>query len=176
MSNNKQNITVRPRKAIIIHWFNAFCWMLLTISGLGIVRGDMRFMPQGFAEWLQNLVYGQFNLIVGHSVLGIIWTVVLLLFTLANWREVIWPFLQKVLTLTPATIIADSKFMVITIANLFGRLKHISLPPANRYNGAQRLLGTMIIASSLIIIATGITMFFLFIFTQLMVDGVIFRW
>ena len=166
----------RPKKVIRLHWFNAVCWLVLTISGLGIIRGDLRFMPQGYAEWLQNMTGGQFNLIVGHSLLGTLWMTVFVLFTLFNWSDVVYPFLKKVLSITPGAVIKDMISMVVAIANLFGLMKNVKLPPEGRYNGAQRLLGTMIIMSSVVIAITGMLMFVLFLLTPMVVDGVIFRW
>jgi len=169
-------VYARPGKVIALHWFNAVCWLVLTFSGLGIIRGDLRFMPKGFAEWVQNTVGGQFNLIVGHSTLGLIWSGVMLLFIAFNWREVVWPFLKHVLSITPGAIIADGWSMALELGQLFGLFKKVPLPPAGRYNGAQRLLGTMILASGALIILTGTVMFFLFLFTSLMVDSAVFRW
>jgi len=166
----------RPKKSIRMHWFNAICWLVLTISGLGIIRGDLRFMPAGYAEWVQNSLGGQFNLIIGHSLLGTVWMMVFVLFILFNWKEVVYPFLSKVLSVTPGSIIRDMIQMAVDMAGLFGLLKKVKLPPAGRYNGAQRLLGTMIIMSSLAIAFTGMLMFVLFIFTPMVVDGAIFRW
>lgn len=166
----------RPLKVIRLHWFNAIAWLLLTVSGLGIVRGDLRFMPEGFAEWMQNLLGGQFILISGHSILGLIWVGVFTLFTLANLNSVVFPFLKKIISITPRDIIADLYSMMVSIANLFGLLKSIKLPPSGRYNGAQRMLGTMIIASCLVIAGSGILMFVLFLLTPMFVDGLIFQW
>ncbi len=176
--NNPQGkmVFTRPKSVIRIHWFNAVSWLLLTVSGLGIVRGDLRFMPAGFTEWMQSVVGGQFNLIVGHSLYGIIWATILAAFAIANWNNVMLPFLKRVLTLTPASILTDMKSMGITIAQLFGLLKKAELPPVGRYNGAQRLLGTMILVSGVLITLTGVAMFIMFLFTELMVKGAIFRW
>ncbi len=169
-------VYARPGKSIAVHWFNAVCWLVLTFSGLGIIRGDLRFMPYGFAEWMQNAVGGQFNLIISHSMLGLLWSGVLVLFTALNWREVVWPFLKHVLSITPGAIIADAWSMGLELAQLFGLFKKVPLPLAGRYNGAQRLLGTMILASGALIMLTGTVMFFLFIFTGLMIDSGVFRW
>ena len=175
-TTERKMVYTRPRKTIALHWFNAACWLVLTVSGMGIIRGDMRFMPYGYAEWMQNAFGGQFNLIVSHSVLGLIWSGVLVLFTALSWREVTWPFLKNVLSITPGRIIADAWSMAIDISHLFGLFKNVKLPPAGRYNGAQRLLGTMILASGALIMLTGTVMFFLFIFTGLMVSGAVFQW
>ncbi len=166
----------RPKKVIRLHWFNVVMWFTLTFSGLGIIRGDLRFMPEGYAEWMQNLVAGQFNLIMGHSILGIIWMTVFILFTAFNWHEVVFPFLKKVLSITPKAIYNDMIFMGVSIANLFGLLKNIKLPPAGRYNGAQRLLGTLILLSCVVIALSGSIMFVLFLLTPAVIDGAVFQW
>ena len=175
-TGGKRLVFARPKRVIRLHWFNAVMWLLLTVSGLGIVRGDLRFMPRGFAEWMQNLVGGQFNLINGHSIIGLIWAGVFAVFTLANWNEIVWPFLKKILSITPRAIVTDLTQMVVGIANLFGLLKNVELPPQGRYNGAQKLLGTMILFSGVAIAVTGTVMFLLFLFTPMVVDGFVFRW
>lgn len=171
-----QLVFARPKRVIRLHWFNAVCWLVLTLSGLGIIRGDLRFMPHGYAEWLQNSVGGPFNLIVGHSLLGLLWFGVFVVFTAFNWNSIVYPFLKKVLSITPWSVLSDLKQMGVAIAQLFGFLKHVELPPSGRFNGAQRLLGTLIIFSSLAIIASGVLMFGLFLFTPVFVDGAVFRW
>jgi len=80
------------------------------------------------------------------------------------------------LSITPRRVINDAWSMAIDISHLFGLFKNVKLPPAGRYNGAQRLLGTMILASGAMIMLTGTVMFILFIFTGLMVSGAVFQW
>ncbi len=171
-----QLVFARPKRVIRLHWFNAVTWLVLTLSGLGIIRGDLRLMPEGYAEWLQNAVGGPFNLILGHSLLGLLWATVFIVFTALNWNSIVYPFLKKVLSVTPKSILNDLKQMGVAIAQLFGFLKGVELPPSGRFNGAQRLLGTMIIFSSLAIVASGVLMFTLFLITPVIVDGAVFRW
>lgn len=172
----KRMVFSRSKKVIRLHWFNAGVWLLLTLSGLGIIGGDLSFMPQSYSEAVQRMAGGQFNLITGHSILGLIWVGVFVLFTLFNWKEVVFPFLKQVLSLTPKAIIADGTQMIVDIGGLFGFFKAVKLPPAGRYNGAQRLLGTLILLSSAGIAVTGTVMFALFLFTPFVVDGTIFQW
>jgi len=155
-------ILVRPKSVIFLHWFNAICWFLLTPSGLGIIRGDeLRLIPAGWSEFLQNLVGGNANLVLIHSVLGIVWTAVIVLFTLIYLNSVVLPFLKKVLSITPKNIWDDVIYMAKAIVGLFApKQPEQELPPSDRYNGAQRLLGTMIIACSIAIAVTGLAMFF----------------
>lgn len=161
---------------IRLHWFNAVVWLLLTVSGLGIIRGDVALMPEGYANAVQGLVGGQFNLITGHSLLGLLWVGVFTLFTLFNWKEVVYPFLKKILSVTPRAVLADATQMVVDIGGLFGLFKSVRLPPAGRYNGAQRLLGTLILLSSVVIALSGTVMFVLFLFTPVFVDAALFQW
>lgn len=168
-------ILVRPKNVIYLHWFNAVCWLLLTPSDLGIISGEViRIIPVGWSEFLQNLVGGNANLVLIHSVLGIIWSTVILLFTLLNWNSVVVPFLKNVLSLTPKKIIGDIGFMVQAIVGLLTLSKtDKELPPSGRYNGAQRLLGTMLLACSITIAVTGLAMFF---GPNISVAPEIFRW
>lgn len=80
------------------------------------------------------------------------------------------------MSITPKSIFNDLFYMMVSIANLFGLMKNVKLPPAGRYNGAQRLLGTLIILSCMVIALTGSVMFVLFILTPIAIDGAVFRW
>ena len=171
-----RKVFARGKESILMHWFNVVCWFVLTFSGLGIIRGDLRFMPKGYAEWMQNAVGGQFVLIVGHSLLGLLWAGAFVVFTAMNWNRVVVPFLREVLSITPRAVLRDLREMVIIIARLFGLMRNAHVPPAVRYNGAQRLLGTMILLSAAAIAFTGTVMFYLFLFTPVFVSGIVFRW
>lgn len=175
-SSGKRMVYARPGKVIRLHWFNAVVWLLLTLSGLGIIRGNLSFMPQAYSDAVQAMVGGQFNLITGHSVLGLVWMGVFILFTVFNWTEVVYPFLKKILSITPRAVMADATQMVVDIGGLFGLFKSVRLPPAGRYNGAQRLLGTLIVLSGVVIALSGMLMFVLFLFTPAFIGAAIFQW
>jgi formate dehydrogenase subunit gamma len=167
-------VLARPKRVIVLHWFNAICWFLLTATGLGIIRGEaIRIVPGGWSEMMQNLVGGGANLVLIHSVAGLLWCGVILLFALLNWNSVALPFLKGVITLTPRKVMADFWEIIVFIARLFGRLKQVSLPKEGRYNGAQRLLSTMILACSAVIVVSGSAMFFS---AELALSAGLFRW
>jgi len=182
MSNTgtTQMLHVREKKIIRLHWFNAICWLTLILSGLGIISGDfVRIAPVFWPEFMQGLFGGNHNLVLAHAIVGIAWVIVFALFILANFTSVVFPFLKKVLVLTPMAAIRDTKSMVINLLQLFGLMKDTPIPPQGRYNGAQRLLGTMIIFCSLLIAATGLYLFFapmVFAFSENALYGSIFRW
>ncbi len=172
-------IMVRDLWTIRLHWFNAFGWALLVASGLGIISGDsLRLAPAFWPEFLQGLFGGNAALITGHAVVGLVWVAGIALFVALRWRTVVVPFLREVLSITPWAVIDDMRFMGITLAKLFGFMKDAKLAPQGRYNGAQRLLGTLIIVASLAIAVSGLYLFFapkLFSFAASPVFGFLFR-
>lgn len=180
MSDSCQMVQVREKKTIRLHWFNALCWLLLLGSGFGIISGDfVRVMPAFWPEFMQGLVGGNETLVLIHAIVGITWMLVFILFINFNFNSVVFPFLKQVFVLTPMAAIKDSWSMVVTLAHLFGLMKNIPVPPQGRYNGAQRLLGTMIIFCSLLIAASGLYLFFgpMFLsFSENALYGEIFRW
>jgi formate dehydrogenase subunit gamma len=173
-------IKVRTRDVIFIHWFNAFFWLVLVLTGFGIISGDfVRLVPAFWPTFMQNLLGGNVNLALLHAIGGIAWAGVIGVYAVLNFKRVVLPFLKNVLVLTPKAAIADLISMTITLAHLFGLLKNLKVPPQGRYNGAQRLLGTMIIASSLAIASTGLYLFLapkLLTFSTLALYGELFRW
>jgi formate dehydrogenase subunit gamma len=180
MSGSDQMICVREKKTIRLHWFNAFCWLVLLASGFGIISGDfVRLAPAFWPEFMQGLFGGNNNLVLAHIIVGIIWIAVFALFVMFNFKGVVFPFLKNVLVLTPMAAIKDTWSMVVTLAHLFGLMKNTPVPPQGRYNGAQRLLGTMIIFCSLLIMVSGLYLFFapqFLNFADNSLYGIIFRW
>jgi formate dehydrogenase subunit gamma len=182
MSNTgtTQMLHVREKKTIRLHWFNAICWLTLILSGLGIISGDfVRIAPAFWPEFMQGLFGGNENLVLIHAIVGIVWAIVFALFIIDNFSRVVFPFLKNVLVLTPMAAIRDIQSMVINLLQLFGLMKDTPIPPQGRYNGAQRLLGTMIIFCSLLIAASGLYLFFgpmVFSFSENALYGSIFRW
>lgn len=181
MSEQQEHkILVRDSWTIRLHWFNALCWLILTGSGLGIISGEnLRLAPAFWPEFLQNLFGGNANLVLFHIAVGITWVAGIALFVLLRWKSVVWPFLTQVLVLTPGAALRDTWAMIVILAHLFGLMKNTPIPPQGRYNGAQRLLGTLIIFASLGIAASGMYLYFgpgLFDFAATPIFGALFRW
>lgn len=178
--STKPTIKVRTKDVIFIHWFNAFFWLTLVLSGFGIISGDfVRLAPAFWPTFMQNLFGGNDNVVLMHGIGGMVWAGVIAVYATLNFRRVVLPFLKNVLVLTPKAAIRDLSSMTITLAHLFGLLRKHKVPPQGRYNGAQRLLGTMIIACSLGIAATGMYLFLapmLLDFGSAAVLGALFRW
>lgn len=178
--STKPTIKVRTKDVIFIHWFNAFFWLVLVLTGFGIISGDfVRLAPAFWPSFMQNLLGGNHNVVLMHGIGGMVWAGVIAVYSVLNFKRVVMPFLKNVLVLTPQVAIRDLSSMTITLAHLFGLLKKYKVPPQGRYNGAQRLLGTMIVACSLGIAATGLYLFLapmLLDFSSAAVLGALFRW
>lgn len=156
-----RTIRIRDRKVILAHWFNALCWFLLVGTGLGIISGDdVRLAPAFWPELLQGLFSGNKYVVLAHAVIGLAWMGAFMLFIALNLKGVVLPFLRHVLVLTPVAVVRDAKFLIVVIARLFGLLKQVALPPQGRYNGAQRLLGTLVVVASVAIAVSGLYLFF----------------
>ncbi len=145
-----------------MHWFNAVCWFLLTASGLGIISGEsIRIIPADWSQLIQNMVGGNANLVLMHSSVGIIWSAVFIIFSARNWNNIVLPFLKDILILTPMKIMAGIWTTAVVLTRLIIPWKvEGEAPPAGRYNGAQRLQGTLVIVCSIILTITGLIMFF----------------
>lgn len=173
-------IRVRDRRTIVLHWFNAACWGLLLASGFGILSGDgVRLAPAFWPELVQNLAGGNVRVAAFHGVVGLVWAAAILAFALFNPRRVAGPFLAEVLVLTPAAAWRELRFTAVTLLRLFGLAKNAELPPQGRYNGAQRLLGTLIVLGSVAIALSGAYLFLapkLLDFAATPMYGALFRW
>ena len=175
-----QMIPVRDRWTIRLHWLNAFCWFVLVGTGLGIISGEsIRLAPAFWPEFLQNMVGGNTNLVRTHAVVGLLWAGAVGLFTVLRWDTVVRPFLRQVLVLTPRAAVHSVWSMVIILAHLLGLMRRTPAPPAGRYNGAQRLLGTLIVIASVAIAMSGSYLFLapgLLDFAANPAYGALFRW
>jgi formate dehydrogenase subunit gamma len=152
------------RLSIFMHWFNAFCWFALLLTGLGLIKNE-ELNPVG--AWLPNLMRGLFgggeNLLLVHQYLGLIWAVAFLAYILFKPRET-WAFLKEVFTVSPA-----SDMLWLVKMNLKMTLGHKGLkrfgltpdlPPQGFYNFGQKLFAQASVVGGVVIVATGLVMFF----------------
>jgi formate dehydrogenase subunit gamma len=170
-------IKVRGYDSIALHWFNATVWLVMAVTGFGLISGAyVRLVPPAWPETMQTLFGGHDRLTTVHALIGVTWVAVFFVYTLVALPRVI-RFLKAVLVLTPWGALKDAWSMAASLGKLFG----LKLPhgDAGRFNGAQRLLGTLIIFGSLGIAASGLYLYFapkLLHFSENAIYGLIFRW
>lgn len=154
-----ETIKVRGKDSIALHWFNALVWALMIGTGTGIISGaDVRFAPAFWPEFLQDLFGGNANLTLVHSIIGMVWAGVFVLYSLFYAKRVA-KFLSQVLVLTPWGAVINFYSMMDSLLGLVG-LHLPGAPKAGRFNGAQRLLGTLIILGSVVIFLSGMYLYF----------------
>ncbi|PKN31942.1 MAG: cytochrome B6 [Deltaproteobacteria bacterium HGW-Deltaproteobacteria-18] len=151
------------RLSIFMHWFNAFSWFALLLTGLGLIKNE-ELNPVG--AWLPDLMRALFgggeNLLLMHQYLGLIWAGAFLAYILLRPRET-WAFLKEVFAVSPAS---DIWLLKMTLKMALGRkgLERFGLtpdlPPQGFYNFGQKLFAQASVVGGAVIVATGLVMFF----------------
>ncbi|WP_320176115.1 cytochrome b/b6 domain-containing protein [Maridesulfovibrio sp.] len=148
------------RSDIFIHWFNAACWFLLLVTGLGLF-GNPEIDPlgSGYPAFMRSLVGGGGNLLTIHVTLGLIWAGGLILYMLINFRGAIF-FLKEIFMVDPVRDITwmIRKMILMTAGpKLLG--KNSELPDQGYYNMGQKAFAQASVVGGIVIVVTGIIMF-----------------
>lgn len=165
---SEQMIHRHTKLSIFMHWFNAFCWFALLLTGLGLISND-QLNPLG-AWWpdLMRSVFGSAeNLLAVHLYLGMTWAGAFLLYVLLKPRDS-WLFLKEVFTVSPASDLAWLVKMNLKMTMGKKGLQRFGLtpdlPPQGFYNFGQKLFAQASVLGGIVIVATGMIMFFSTIF------------
>ena len=144
---------------IVTHWFNAASWLVLLLTGLGILGSpSLRIMPQGYIDFMRELFGGIGGLVETHKVFGMIWLLVITYNVLLGFRRYFVPFAAKRMLLTQD----DVEWLKRKGLQLLGR--KVTLPPQDAYNAGQKLYGYVAAFGTLTIGVTGLIMTFSHIF------------
>lgn len=149
--------------AIFIHWFNAFCWIFLTLTGLGLIKNE-QINPLG--AWWPNLMRTIFGsgetLLTFHIYVGLIWAVVALIYILARFKDTL-AFIKEAFTVSPSNDISwlIKRNVQMTLGN--GALKKMGMttdiPPQGFYNIGQKLFAQLTVIAGPVLVITGIIMY-----------------
>lgn len=151
------NIRRHDRSDILIHWFNAGSWLLLLLSGLGLIKNE-RLNPLG--AWLPDALRtvlgggssGGAVLLVLHEAVGVLWLLGLVAYLLVNPRGVRF-FLREVFSVRPgdlAWLIRKMGRMTVGIGG--------ELPPQGYYNMGQKAFAQASVLGGLAIAASGLVL------------------
>lgn len=154
------------RYAILIHWFNAVCWLFLLFSGLGLLANPL-VQPVG-AWWASlwiNLFGGEFRLLSAHVMVGSVWVAVCAVYLLFRSRREVVPFLYEVfhLKLPSDFIWCLRKGMRLIVGEKAMRRLGLdpTLPSQGFYNAGQKLAAIAAVLCSVVLAATGCGMAYL---------------
>ncbi|MFV0423574.1 formate dehydrogenase subunit gamma [Oleidesulfovibrio sp.] len=152
------------RSDIAIHWINAACWLLLLISGLGLIQNHaLNPLGESFPEVLRAMAGGAGNLLIFHEAVGIGWLTAFILYLIVNPKGAGF-FLKEIFNVSPARDMTwmVRKMVLMTLGEK--ALKRMGqpaeLPPQGFYNMGQKGFAQVAVIGSMVIAATGLAMLF----------------
>jgi formate dehydrogenase subunit gamma len=139
---------------IRIHWFNAACWLMLLVTGLGLIKND-QLNPLG--AWLPTALRALFGggsaggavLLVIHEGVGVVWLVGLLCYLGVNARGARF-FLREVFSVRPGDLAWMVRKMGRMTLGVGGEL-----PPQGYYNMGQKAFAQASVLGGIAIGVTG---------------------
>ena len=165
MNPNSQSIRRHSSGAIIMHWFNTVCWLILLATGLGLIDNPL-LQPLGmwWVRWMHGLFGGGAMLLQIHIICGAVWSIGFLLYGTVFLKSVTLPFIREMLTFSPRQ---DLNWLIrkplhMTIGpKMMSRLGiKPSIPDQGFYNVGQKLFGIPALFGGAVIAVTGWIMTF----------------
>lgn len=142
---------------IRIHWFNAACWFVLLVSGLGLIKNE-KLNPLG--AWLPDALRALFGggsaggavLLVIHEVVGLLWLLGLLAYLAVNAGGARF-FLREVFSVRPGDFTWLVRKMLRMTVGTGGEL-----PPQGYYNMGQKAFAQASVFGGIAIGVTGMVL------------------
>ncbi|MBU1041379.1 MAG: cytochrome b/b6 domain-containing protein [Proteobacteria bacterium] len=149
-----RNLKRHDTSDILIHWFNAASWLVLLITGLGLIKND-RLNPLG--AWFPDALRALFGggsaggavLLVIHEVAGVLWVLGILAYVLVNARGAKF-FLKEIFSVRPGDFLWLIRKMGRMTLGIGGEL-----PPQGYYNMGQKAFAQASVAGGAAIVLTG---------------------
>jgi len=151
------------RSDIFIHWFNAACWILLLITGIGLIQNPaIDPFGSGYPEGLRTLVGGGGNLLAIHEWIGILWLLGFIFYLVINFKGAKF-FLSEVF---PVSLVRDMTWLLKKMVLMTLGPKAITmvgmdpeLPDQGYYNMGQKAFAQASVVGGIVIVITGLIMF-----------------
>jgi formate dehydrogenase subunit gamma len=148
---------------MIMHWFNAACWLFLLGTGLGLLEnGDLQLFGGAWSRWMRTLFETGDRLLLVHEIVGILWAAGFLVYGIFRLRKAVWPFIREIFTISPGRDIPwlFKKGVLMTLGP--GVLKKLGMDPAlpdqGFYNVGQKMFAIPALFGGFFIAASGIVM------------------
>jgi formate dehydrogenase gamma subunit len=151
--------------AMLMHWFNTICWMLLLASGIGLVDNPvLQPFCMGWVQLLHAIFGGGAALLEFHITVGAVWSAVFLIYGVVCLKRTSLPFVKELLTFSPGADIAWllKKGLSMTAGTrMMQRLGMKTIvPDQGFYNTGQKLFGITVLFGGIVIAVTGWIMTF----------------
>ena len=155
--------------AMVMHWFNAVCWLFLLGTGLGLIQNPaLQPFGDGWPNALRSLFTGGAGLLTFHIWAGIVWAGVWLAFILSPWglARYTLPFLRQIFSLDFARDFAwlikkplQMLFGYRTMARLVRPVGWDGgIPDQDFYNAGQKAAAIPLVLGGLALSVTGAVM------------------
>lgn len=151
------------RSDIFIHWFNAACWLILLVTGIGLIGNhDVNPLGGGYPAALRAAVGGGGNLLAIHEFTGVAWIIGLTLYCIVNMRGAAF-FLKEIFSVSPARDMAwmIRKMVLMTAGEKPLKALGMSaeLPDQGYYNMGQKAFAQASVVGGIVIAVTGIILY-----------------
>lgn len=151
------------RSDIFIHWFNAACWLLLLLTGVGLIQNPaVDPFGSGYPAWLRSVVGGGGNLLAIHEGIGLVWIAGFLFYLLVNFKGARF-FLAEVFAVNPARDMAWmlKKMILMTLGPKALKMVGVNpdLPDQGYYNMGQKAFAQASVVGGVVIAVTGVIMY-----------------
>jgi len=148
---------------IFIHWFNAVCWLLLLLTGVGLIQHPaIDPFGSGYPEAMRAMVGGGANLLAIHEVIGLLWLAGFVFYLLVNFKGARF-FLAEVFAVSPARDMAwmIKKMVLMTLGPKVLKMMGMDpeLPDQGYYNMGQKAFAQASVVGGIVIAVTGVIMF-----------------
>ncbi|MBI9079271.1 MAG: cytochrome b/b6 domain-containing protein [Pseudodesulfovibrio sp.] len=148
---------------IFMHWFNAVCWLLLLLTGIGLIQNPVIDpLGSGYPAVLRSLVGGGGNLLLLHEALGILWIIGFLVYLIINFKGARF-FLAEVFAISPARdmLWMVKKMVLMTLGPKPLKMLGMDpvLPDQGYYNMGQKAFAQASVVGGVVIAVTGVVMF-----------------
>jgi formate dehydrogenase subunit gamma len=141
--------------AILLHWFNALVWLAELATGTALVVAERYVLVPG---WFRDIVIGLFgsgvNMLRFHIVVGVLWSIVLLIYGIFGFRHYLLGFLRDDLLMDRD----DLLWLRNKPLRILG--KDVPLPEQGIYNAGQKAYAWVTVLGITAIIGTGFVMAF----------------
>lgn len=148
---------------IFIHWYNAVCWILLLLTGVGLIQHPaIDPFGSGYPEVLRNMVGGGGNLLRIHEGIGLAWIAGFIIYLIINFKGAMF-FLSEVF---PVSVGRDmtwmfKKMVLMTLGpNVLKKMgMDPELPDQGFYNMGQKAFAQASVVGGVVIAVTGVIMY-----------------
>ena len=148
---------------IFMHWFNAVCWFLLLLTGVGLIQNPaIDPFGSGYPEALRSMVGGGGMLLLIHEVIGIIWLLGFIFYLIINFKGARF-FLAEVFAISPVRDMTwlVKKMVLMTLGPKALKMMGMDpeLPDQGYYNMGQKAFAQASVVGGIVIVVTGLVMF-----------------